>query len=227
MFEFNDITLGLFGRAALVSHYAFTEPQDEAPVFSAQPSAQVLYQEGGAMRITGAAAAPTTGFQWQKQNTDGSWSDVAGRTGQTFNVSSASAMAGTYRLKAINGNASAVSSPVDVQSVYLWIQNDSSAIDGSANGTTKVDNQHYTHAAAPGYRYFSAFYRKFSDDSTFIPAGATSARAVAAWVSSNTAVLPSTPVSAAGQLTCVTRTGSATLTASVGNLSSQLSATIR
>ena len=227
MFGFNDITFGLIGRTALTSHYAFSSPQDETPVFTSQPAAQVLYQEGGAMRITGAQVAPVTGYQWQKQNTNGSWSDVAGRTGQSFNVSTANDVAGTYRLKAINGNASAVSSPVDVQSVYLWIQNDSSAVNGSANGTTKVDNQHYTHAAAPGYRYFSAFYRLFSDDSTFTPAGAKSARAVAAWVSSNTAVLTQTPVAATGQLTCVTRTGSATLTASVGNLSSQLSATIR
>lgn len=223
MFGFNDITFGLTGRAALTSHYVFEEPQDDAPVFTSQPAAQVLYQEGGAMRITGAAAAPTTGYQWQKQNTDGSWSDVAGRTGQTFNVASASGMAGTYRLKAINGNASAVSNPVDVQSVYLFIQND---VAGQPQ-TVKTSNTTYTFTAPPGGRYISAFYRRFSDDATFVPTGASSPRAVVTWQSSNTAVVPQTPVTANGQLNSATKTGSATLTASVGNLSSTMSATIR
>ena len=218
MFEFNDITLGLFGRAALVSHYAFTEPQDEAPVFSAQPSAQVLYQEGGAMRITGAAAAPTTGFQWQKQNTDGSWSDVAGRTGQTFNVSSASDMAGTYRLKAINGNASAVSSPVDVQSVYLIFNND---ISGQAQ-TTKNSNSSYALAIGTGKRYIGVYYRLFSDDSAFVPAGAAGSRASPTYTTDNATVAPVNSVSAAGQWTPTLTRGTANVTATVGNLSSNL-----
>ena len=223
MFGFNDITFGLIGRAALTSHYVLEEPQDDAPVFTSQPAAQVLYQEGGAMRITGAQVAPVTGYQWQKQNTDGSWSDVAGRTGQSFNVTTANDVAGTYRLKAINGNASAVSDPVDVQSVYLFIQND---VSGQTQ-PVKTSNTTYTFTAAPGTRYISAFYRRFSDDSSFTPAGATSARAVVTWQSSNTAAVPQTPVAAAGQLTSATKTGSATLTASVGNLSSVMSATIR
>lgn len=218
MFEFNDITLGLFGRAALVSHYAFTEPQDEAPVFSAQPSAQVLYQEGGAMRITGAAAAPTTGFQWQKQNTDGSWSDVAGRTGQTFNVSSASAMAGTYRLKAINGNASAVSSPVDVQSVYLLFQNDIN----TQTQTTKNTNNSYALSIAAGVRYIGVYYRRRGDDSAFTPTGAAGSRAVPVYATDNDKVAPVSKVTASGQWTPTLTKGTANVTATVGNLSSTL-----
>lgn len=226
MFDFNDITKGLFGRAALTRRSVSAPPPDPAPVFSAQPLAQVLYQESGAMRITGAAAAPVTGWQWQKQNADGSWSDVAGRTGQTLNLTTAVAVAGLYRVKAINGTASAVSNTVQVVSVYLRLQNDSSPTNGSTNGTTKVDNTHYTHSTVPGTRYFSAFYTNTADDTVFTPAGASSGRALVSWVSSNVAVLPQTPVSSSGQLTCTTKSGSASLTATVGSLSSVLNATI-
>lgn len=225
---FNDLTGGLIGPAALLSVKAVSVPKAPAPVFTAQPASQVLYQESGAMRITGAQASPATAFQWQKRNADNTWSDVAGRTAQSLNMSSATLAEGSYRLRAVNGNSDPVySNTVNVVSVYLLIQNDASPANGSAAGTTKVNNQQYAHNAPSGTRYFSAFYRRFSDDSTFTPDGTNTARAVAQWVSSNVSVLPQTPVSAAGQLTCVTRAGQATLTATAGAVSSELSATIQ
>lgn len=196
------------------------------PVFTTQPIVQALFQESGALQITGAVVRNASSYQWQKSTDGVTFTDVAGQTAAVLNQAGVTGGSATYRLKAINDKGFTYSNTVQVVSVYLWIQNDSSPTDGSATGTTKVSNTAYTHSAAPGTRYFSAFYRLFSDNSAFTPNGASSARAVAAWVSSNTAVLPQTPVSATGQLACVTKTGNATLTASVGTMSSVLTATI-
>ncbi|WAK44962.1 hypothetical protein Fifi067_00042 [Erwinia phage Fifi067] len=200
---------------------------DPVPVFSAQPQTQSLYQENGLLTITGAAASPATGYQWQRSTDGTNWSDVAGQTAAVLSMANATNATATYRLKVVNGNSAPVYSvSVDVVSVYLRIQNDASAGNGSSLGTTKVTNTTYTHSAAGGTRYWSAFYTRFSDDSAFTPNGLSTARAVASWTSTNTAAVPVTPVSATGQVTSVTKTGSATITAAIGNLSSSLACTI-
>ncbi|ANJ65186.1 hypothetical protein FROZEN_57 [Erwinia phage vB_EamP_Frozen] len=196
------------------------------PVFTTQPVTQSLFQENGQLLITGAVVRNASSYQWQRSTDGVTFTDVAGQTAAVLNQAGVTGGSATYRLKAINDKGFTYSNNVQVLSAYLWIQNDSSSADGSALGTTKVTNSTYTFNAPAGNRPFSAFYRLLSDNSIFIPEGTTSGRAVPTWVSSNTAVLPQTPVTATGQLNCATKVGSATLTASIGRLSSVMSATI-
>lgn len=194
-----------------------------APVFSVQPGATILYQDAGRLQGTAATVSPSTSLQWQMKQPDNSWSDVAGQTAATLDIAAANASrAGTYRLKAINGNNSAVSSEVTAYFVYLGIQNDSSPANGSAAGTTKVSNAVYTEDGPAGARYYSAFYRLVNGDTNFTPPGASTARAVAAWQTTNATVASASSVSGTGQLATNITAGTATLTATVGNLSSVL-----
>lgn len=214
------------GMRSFTKANSFSRGLPPVPVFSAQPQTQSLYQESGMLTITGAAVSPATAYQWQRSADGSTWADVAGQTAVNLSIANATNATATYRLKAINGGSVAYSNSVDVVSVYLRIQNDASAANGSSLGTTKVTNTTYTHSAAGGTRYWSAFYTRFSDDSAFTPNGLSTARAVAAWSTTNAAVVPVTPVSATGQVTSVTKTGSATITAAIGNLSSSLACTI-
>ena len=197
-----------------------------APVFTAQPAAFSLYQAGGRVTNAGAAASPVSRWQWQQKQGDGSWQDVPGWTSATLDTTisttDAPARSGTYRLVAFNGATSSASQEVTLYNVYLRIQNDASATNGSANGTTKSTNFLYLEDGPAGARYYSAFYTLAADDSAFTPPGTSTGRAVATWTSTNTNVVSTSNVSATGQLTASIKAGQADVTAAIGNLSSVL-----
>lgn len=196
------------------------------PVFVVQPPAQVLFQESGALHITGAVVRNALSYQWQKSTNGTTFSDVADQTSVNLSLTNVTGGTATYRLKVTNDKGSSYSIPVQAASVYMIIQNDASPTDGSGVGTTKTSNTTYTHSASAGTRYFSAFYRNFSDNSAFTPLGATTARALVTWTTSNATVAPVSNVNSFSQNTCKTTAGSAVLTASIGDLSSTLSLTI-
>lgn len=196
------------------------------PVFVVQPVAQVLFQEGGALQITGIVVRNATSYQWQKSTNGTTFTDVSGQTTPDLSMTNVTGGTVTYRLKATNDKGSSYSIPVQAASVYMIIQNDASPTDGSSIGTTKTSNTTYTHTASAGTRYFSAFYRNFSDNSAFTPLGAATARALVTWSTTNATVAPVSNVNSFSQNTCKTTAGSATLTAAIGNLSSTLACTI-
>ena len=197
------------------------------PVFTSQPAAYSLYQTGGRLQNSGAAASKVTRWQWQKKVSDTTWQNVAGQTSPAFDISSAPVgQAGTYRLQAFNGAAVAVSNEVVFYNVYLRIQNDASSADGSEAGTTKVNNMLYTEDGPTGQRYYSAFYASITGDTNFTPPGLSTARALVTWTSSNQNAVSTATVSASGQLQTVVRSGSATVVANIGNLSSTLNSTV-
>lgn len=197
-----------------------------APVFSTTPVTQALYQEAGKLEIPGAVATPVTGWQWQKLQPDGTtWANVAGQTSATLTINKATSAGGTYRVLALNGSTSTPSPSVSVVSVYLQIRNDSDQNNSNGVGVTQTSPTQYVHNAVAGLRYFSAYYRLTADDSAFTPDGLTG-RAVVTWASSAPLILPVSSVDAKGQLACRTVLGVGTLTATIGNLSSTLTANI-
>lgn len=197
-----------------------------SPVFSSQPQVQALYQNNGTLTISGAAASPVTGYQWQKANADGSWSNVAGQTSAVFSKRSGLALAdqGTYRLVAINGDKQVVSNSVDVVDVYVKFQND---ITGQTQQVVKVDNQNYTFDGPSGTRYIGIFYMRFDNDTNFIPAGVSGSRFSSGfWSSTNTDVAPLPANNPAQQNVANLRTGTAEYTVTDGILTSKLKVTI-
>ncbi|AWN06224.1 hypothetical protein [Erwinia phage phiEaP8] len=194
------------------------------PVFSAQPVVQALYQVGGPFRITGAAASPATGFQWQKQNADNTWSDVAGQNKAQLSKTGVVADQGTYRLKVINGDKTAYSNTVDVVNVYVKYQND---IGNQSQQVVKVNNQTYTFDAPSGTRYLGIFYMRYDNDTNFIPANASGSRfANGFWSSTDTSVAPLPSSNPAQQNVANLRPGTATYTVTDGILTSTLKVTI-
>lgn len=193
------------------------------PIFNQQPTTTNLYQTDGKLEITGAQVDNATQLQWQKLSTDGTvWTDITGATSANLVVDKGAAShAGKYRLLAVNGDKQQVSAVVDAYHVYLHLQNDSAAT--GTNSVAKLANNLYNYLFGSGTRYFGAFYRNVADGSLFIPPGATSARAYGTvWTTSNAAVAPATTVADFGQLTTALKTGTASLTATNGNLSSTL-----
>lgn len=193
------------------------------PIFNQQPSTTNLYQTDGKLEIAGAQVDNAAQLQWQKLSADNTtWTDITGATSANLVVSKGAAShAGKYRLLAINGDKQQVSTVVDAYHVYLHLQNDSAAT--GTNSVAKLANNLYNYLFGSGTRYFGAFFRNVADGSLFIPPGATSARANGAtWTTTNAAVAPATTVADYGQLTTALKTGTASLTATYGNLSSTL-----
>lgn len=122
------------------------------PQFTVQPGADALpaagtvyFQEGGQLRITGAAATNVTKWQWQKQSQDGAWANLQGASPDkelTVSVAKASDE-GVYRLMAVNGNKSAQSEPVTATNAFLFIQNDGSNNPGTQFSIAKDDNYNW------------------------------------------------------------------------------------
>ncbi|AEJ81569.1 gp050 [Erwinia phage vB_EamP-S6] len=197
-----------------------------SPVFSSQPQTQALYQNGGTLTISGAAASPITGYQWQKANADGSWSNVANQTNAVFSKTSGLTISdqGSYRLLAINGDKQTVSNTVDVVDVYVKFQND---ISGQSQQVVKVDNQNYTFDAPSGTRYIGIFYMRFDNDTNFIPTGAGGSRFSSGfWSSTNTDVAPLPSSNPAQQNVANLRAGTAEYTVTDGIITSKLKVTI-
>lgn len=213
-------------------------PPAPAPVFTVQPDAISFYQQGGKLEVLNAAASNTTSWQWQKQNSDSTWSDVTTQKAASFSKTAGVAGDnGTYRLKATGAGGSVTSNAVLVYDVYGYVQNDYKPT-GDATSVIPVDHFNYTEDGPAGARQYSCFMRfavsQTGPDGTSIPAetalttaqvqslGLTSGRLVAAWASNNTAVVASTVVGSTGSLvpTGGVKTGTADLTVSWKNIKS-------
>lgn len=201
------------------------------PVFSVQPNPDVLYQLAGKVESAGAAATPTTAWQWQKKSAGGTWADLPSQTNPTLTIASGTAAdEGTYRLMAVNGPASTASEEVTTYNVYLLLKND---INGQST-PTKNDNQHYTWATNVGGRYIGAYYYTQKDDQPFNYPKTSSGRSAATWSSSNNNVAPITGtgapgsgnVTAAGQYNPTLKQGQATVVATFRNLRSEMALTV-
>lgn len=237
---FNGAPMGFVAGAA--------EPvKPPAPTFIAQPNAINLYQRGAKVEILGADSADATAYQWQKQNSDGSWGDVPGRTGKTLTAATADASyAGVYRLKAVNGKSDpAYSSLARVYDCFLFMQTDGGNDPATTGVLPGANKQTWTDDGPAGARYYSAYLRFMVDqvlpDGTTVtadtnmttaqlaPLGFTTGRMRAAWVTSNATVAPIISVATTGpigQLTTNLKTGSAALTATFGNLSSVINVAV-
>ncbi|AOE41244.1 hypothetical protein BEE12_16125 [Pantoea agglomerans] len=155
--------------ATATKEYTVTAPPDAPAVFTSQPAANVFYQDGGKLEITGAAAAPVTIWQWQKLQADGAtWGDLPSQTAAVLTIPTATdADEGTYRVLAINGSADGVpSDPVTVLSTILYIQNDSAKPDLDAPVTdvnnkqfVMVDGSHYLMDGPAGNYYIGAYLK--------------------------------------------------------------------
>lgn len=180
------------------------------------------------MDIKGAVVQDAVSLVWQRKDQQ-AWTDTQFKTAD-LSWSAATGDDVIYRLKAIGEDGQAVySNEVTAYNVYLKLQDDT-----APTAAIKNSNTSYSWATGAGGKYVGALFFKRKDDSTFTPPGAAGGRALATWATSNQTVAPVTGtgqpgsgnVQASGQWRPALTAGTATVTATYGNLKSTLAITV-